>query len=541
MFKRAPARLAVISFAIAASVAIPAVVSAEPASDAAGTQFSPGMFRGSGATSGAWLVTFHDGVSDTDEANLVASKGATQVGDLGKINTQVIDLPAGREHQTLTALASDPRVASIEPDGTMQASVTPTDPRWPQAWGERLVGAPHAWSLTTGKSSTIIAVVDTGVDANQPDLRGRVMRGWDFQNNDASPKDDNGHGTAVAGVAAAGADDGVGIAGMCWSCRILPVKVLNAAGSGLHSNIAAGIVWATDHGADVINLSLAGPYPATVVENAVNYALKHGVVVVAAAGNEGSQHKFYPAAYAGVISVGATDGRDAMYNWSNRGSWVKLSAPGCAITGSTGPIRWTRWCGTSFATPVVAGIAALIRSLRPTLNGVQVEKLLLRSTVRVRGVTQGRINAARALSVAKQMGQPPTPTPTPRATPTPTPRSTPRPTPTPRATPTPTPRPTPTPTPNQSEQTWSSHVSKGGTWVGKTFGLSAGRSHFDLKWTSRADVWFRITDARDNQIFWGHGVDGDIRISRRLKSGYYTVRVGEWSDTWTPFTVTIGH
>ena len=136
-----------------------------------------------------------------------------------------------------------------------------------------------------------------------------MLRGWDFVNNDANPRDDNGHGTAVAGVAAAAANDGVGIAGMCWHCDILPVKVLNAAGSGARSNIAAGIVWATKHGADVINLSLAGPTHPTSSATQSSYADNHGVVVVAAAGNEGSTHKFYPAAYPGVISVGATDGR----------------------------------------------------------------------------------------------------------------------------------------------------------------------------------------------------------------------------------------
>ena len=115
--------------------------------------------------------------------------------------------------------------------------------------------------------------------------------------------DDNGHGTAVAGVAAAAVND-IGIAGICLRCVILPVKVLNKAGSGSYSNIAAGIIWAAKHGADVINLSLAGAYPSTVVGDAVQFARNHGVVVVAAAGNEGSRHKFYPAAFPGVISVG---------------------------------------------------------------------------------------------------------------------------------------------------------------------------------------------------------------------------------------------
>src|SRR5204863_8326451 len=133
----------------------------------------------------------------------VASSGATELGDLDEIRTHVLDVPAGREAHILQQLARDPRVASVERDGTAQATVIPQDPHWQQAWGPRLVRAPAAWSVSTGKATTVIAVVDTGVDRNQPDLRGRVLRGWDFQNDDANPMDDNGHGTAVAGVAAA--------------------------------------------------------------------------------------------------------------------------------------------------------------------------------------------------------------------------------------------------------------------------------------------------------------------------------------------------
>ncbi len=271
--------------AIAAMLGIPTVASAvsrytEPA--------------GAGAVSNSWLVTFRPDVNDYVASMAVDSSGAKEVGDLADINTQVLTLPAGQEQQVLERLAKDPRIVSIERDGTYQAAVIPTDPQWTHAWGPKLIHAPEAWNVTTGKSSTIIAIVDTGVDRTQPDLRGRVLNGWDFVGNDGNPRDDNGHGTAVAGVAAAAANNGVGIAGMCWHCEILPVKVLNANGSGFHSNIAAGIIWATKHGADVINLSLAGPSQANVIASAVAFARNHGVVVVAAAGNEGSSRHFYP-------------------------------------------------------------------------------------------------------------------------------------------------------------------------------------------------------------------------------------------------------
>ena len=502
------ARTIVLAAGIAATLAIPSVT-------AATAPYVNANFRGAGTATNSWLVTFRSGVNDFSAMSALSSTGATDVGDLADINTRVLSLPAGREQQTLAALARDPRVASIERDATDQAAVVPTDPQWQHAWGPKLVRAPQAWNMSTGKPSTIIAIVDTGVDRNQPDLRGRVLKGWDFVNNDNNPRDDNGHGTAVAGVAAAAANNGVGIAGLCWHCDILPVKVLNAAGSGAHSNIAAGIIWATKHGADVINMSLAGPSPSNVVAAAVAYARNHGVVVVAAAGNEGSSRHFYPAADPGVISVGATDGADHMYNWSNRGAWVKLAAPGCAYTGSTGPIRWTWWCGTSFAAPIVAGIAALMKSLEPGLSRAAIERTLLSSTVNVRGVADGRIDAALALRKAWNLG-------------------------TPSSTPSPTPKPTPSASSTSDPNTtyWRDALSGDTQSRTRTFHWS-GAVHLQLQWTSGADVYLKVTNSSGDVLLSAHDSNGQIDSARNVHDGDYTVQVGEWSDTWTSFRVTI--
>src|SRR5262245_13741514 len=193
--------------------------------------------QGSGQQRGSWLVTFKSDVAATDADGTLAAASATELGRLDELGTRVVKLPPGNPAAALRRLAADPRVASIEQDVTAEAAMIPNDPKWSKAWGPRLIRAPEAWNTTTGNSKVVIAVLDTGVDPRHPELRGRLVPGWDFQNNDSNPRDDNGHGTAVANVAAAGGNDGVGMAGICWRCRIMPVKVLNANGSGAHSNI----------------------------------------------------------------------------------------------------------------------------------------------------------------------------------------------------------------------------------------------------------------------------------------------------------------
>ena len=382
-----------LAVAVAVPLSLPKVVTADARVGTGPVQ------RGSGSAAGAWLVNLRPGVSDTAAARLVAAAGASELGRIDGLGVRVLHVPAVNSLRAIRALAADGAVLSVELDGTAQATVAPRDPGWDKQWGPKKVRAPEAWDFTTGARSSVIAIVDTGVDAGQPDLRGRVLAGRDFQNNDANARDDNGHGTAVAGVAAAAGNNGTGIAGMCWKCRILPVKVLNSNGSGSHSNIAAGIVWAADRGSDVINLSLATPTDAAVIADAVAYARRKGSVVVAAAGNEGSRRKFYPAAYPGVLSVAATNSADRLYSWSNKGSWIKLAAPGCAYTTRRGR-SWSWWCGTSFAAPVVAGTVALVKSLRPGMSRAGLKSAVLGTAAGLRAVTRGRLDAARALRAA---------------------------------------------------------------------------------------------------------------------------------------------
>lgn len=267
----------------------------------------------------------------------------------------------------------------------------PNDPAWPDQWAQKLIALPDVWSITTGDASIVIATIDTGVNPI-PDLAGALVPGWDFVDNDPEPQDTQGHGTQVASVIAARGNNGLGMAGHCWQCKIMPIRV-SAGGSVNPDRIAAGILWAVDHGARVIDISLTRPgSPHWAEEAAVRYALDRGVVLIASAGNNGNQVPQYPAAYPGVLAVGATDDRDALYFWSNWGPWVALTAPGCQLV-LTPALPDGTLCGTSFTPAAVAGVAGLILSRNPSLTRHQVASALAATARPVPGIAFGRINA----------------------------------------------------------------------------------------------------------------------------------------------------
>lgn len=255
-------------------------------------------------------------------------------------------------------------------------------------WALNRLDVEKVWRKSSGKG-VVVAVVDTGVQADHPDLKGRVLKGWDFVESDRSAGDRNGHGTHVAGVIAARANNKRGIAGVASSARILPVRVLNSAGSGSSVTVARGIVYAVRKGADVVNLSLAGDQPDAQIEAAVQYALDRGVVVVAAAGNRGcAGPTTYPAAYPGVIAVGAINRYGDVAPYSTCGPYVDVVAPGSAIRSTmirrpsiTLPCAYGKnYCmldGTSMASPQVAAAAAIIISrTKRRLSAASVQTLI---------------------------------------------------------------------------------------------------------------------------------------------------------------------
>jgi subtilisin family serine protease len=342
----------------------------------------------SGGQPARLVVGYRPGAADTVTA-AERSLGLTRLARVAQLGLDVLTGDAA----SLGPLRAEPSVRFAYLDTRVHALRVPNDPFWPGQWSPVKVHAVEAWDRGVGSAATTVAVLDTGVAPGTPDLRGRVLAGTDFVNGDDQADDDNGHGTAVAGIVAAAGDNGIGVAGYCWQCRVLPVKVLGADGTGFFSAVAQGIVWATDHGARIVNASLGGPTEDLAVSAAAQYASLHGVLVVAAAGNDSSATLSYPAALPNVLSVGASDQSDRLYSFSNRSA--ALAAPGENVT--TGLDGYEEFLGTSSAAPVVSGAAALLFAAAPGATSGQVVTALEQTAAPVDGVVFGRLDVAAAL------------------------------------------------------------------------------------------------------------------------------------------------
>ncbi len=306
--------------------------------------------------------------------------------------------------------------------------LVPDDPYYPQQWGQRVLDMPELWKYTTGDPNVVIAMVDTGVNYSIKDLEGQFVQGWDLVDDDAVSEDTSPgrHGTYVSTAMASRGNNGSEIAGYCWGCKIMPVRV--SRGDKVNSSaVAAGIRWAVDHGARIITVGFSSDIEEFEELAAVRYAREKNVLVVASSGNTGNTDFRYPAAYPEVLSAAATDDADRIYFWSTRGDWVQLAAPGCAmiIDPDVGP---GTQCGTSFTPAAVAGIAGLLLSLKPQLTDDELYDLLVRTAKPIPGVHAGRIDpvaAVKALGVPEPLpastapgGLAPT-QPSPGSTPTP--------------------------------------------------------------------------------------------------------------------------
>ncbi len=326
---------------------------------------------------GEIVVDFKDDTSD-DEIKAVADRlhiplrdNSPGVKDDGKID--VADVDPSQVDEIMARLAEDPRVEGVERAAIARVLWTPNDPKYGEQWHMTRAGGERAWEYACGQGVTV-AVVDTGIACYDQDgftkgtdLQGTTcVPGYNFVGKNEIAADDQSHGTHVAGTIAQTTNNGIGVAGLAHCAKLMPVKVLSAKGWGTMADVAEGIRWAADHGAQVINLSLGSSQKSSVVEKAVNHALKKGVVVVAAAGNSG-RSVGYPAGYPGVIAVSATDKNDNIAWFSSRGPEVAIGAPGVGVTqqticenGKNKCETWGVFNGTSMASPHVAGAAALL-------------------------------------------------------------------------------------------------------------------------------------------------------------------------------------
>lgn len=344
------------------------------------------------------LVGIRAGVSDAADA-LAAEFGARRLDSIHDLGVDVLAVPAKNARAAVAALRRSGQVRFAELDARARTAGTVNDPLNSYQWGFTKVQATQAWDTSTGSSAVTIAILDTGIDTSHPDLAAKVIGSVNFSGS-ATTLDIFGHGTHVAGIAAADTNNAIGVAGLGYNSRLLNVKVLGDDGTGSYSAIAKGITWAADNGARVINLSLGGTSSSSTLQNAVDYAWNKGAVVVAAAGNNASSAPFYPAYYSNVIAVAATNEWDQKTPYTDYGDWVDVGAPGSNIYSTLPGAVYGNRSGTSMASPLVAGLAGLVMAAITDTNGNGRVNDEARACVQggadnigLTGIGSGRINA----------------------------------------------------------------------------------------------------------------------------------------------------
>jgi subtilisin family serine protease len=358
---------------------------------------------------GRVLVKFRDGVGLDHARQIVAALGAREADELPGIGVMVLDLPEQADEAAFAhVLAARGDVEFAELDQILKpADITPNDP-WFANWEGHLrrIQAPTAWSTTVGSSNVVIAILDTGVDSNHEDLAANIVPGWNSYNNNSTTTDVSGHGTAVAGTAAAVSNNGVGVASVCWSCRLMPIRVSDLTGYATYSSIASGLTWAADHGARVANISYIVS-DSSAVTSAAQYFQGKGGVVTSSAGNYSTFSNSPDNPY--ILTVSATDYFDVIYSYSNTGKNIDVAAPGDSFSTQMGG-GYVSTGGTSYSAPIVAGVAALVISVNPQLSGDQVQNIVKQSADDLGApgwdpiYGAGRVNAARAVSMAANGG-----------------------------------------------------------------------------------------------------------------------------------------
>ncbi|PYN83538.1 MAG: hypothetical protein DMD96_02035, partial [Candidatus Rokuibacteriota bacterium] len=348
------------------------------------------------------LVKLAAGLSPEQQAEVIARNGGLEISSIPALRLHVIQVAPADLPQVLPRYQADPQVVHAEENKTRQSQAFPADPLYPNQWSLPKIGWDLVFGNVTPTGSAIVAVLDTGVDAQHPDLAGNVIPGTSILDGSSGTTDPSGHGTWVAGIAAAQTNTLEGIAGVAYAgVRIMPVTVLDANGLGQDSDVIAGVVWAADHGADVIVMAFSNPGFSQNLQDALDYAWSKNVVLVAATGNDALNTPTFPAGDRGVMGVAGTDPNDTLVPFSNHGQGVFIAAPATDIQTTEIGDAYSVINGTSAAAAIVAGAAAFMKAVDPTLtNGIIVGRLArMADPAGTQDQTgNGRINMARAMA-----------------------------------------------------------------------------------------------------------------------------------------------
>mgnify|MGYP005835454611 CR=1 FL=1 len=353
---------------------------------------------------GRLLVQPRPGLPEAELDKIIKPHGGKRIGRIEGIDVHVVALPAKASEKAIAALlAKNKHLKFAELDVIVSPAATANDTYYSKAWHLPKIGVPSAWDTSKG-DGVIIAILDTGLNTNHEDLLGRTVPGWNFYDNNADTTDVHGHGTAVAGAAVAGTNNGKGVAAIAGNAYVMPVRIADANAQATGSAIAQGLVWAADRGAKVANISYHGIPGNLTVQNAAKYMKNKGGLVVVAAGNTSAE--IVSPADDSMIFVSATDQNDVKTSWSSWGSYVDLAAPGVSIYTTDRGGGYQVASGTSLASPVVAGVVGLMWAANPTLGPIDIEKVLF-TTARDLGAAgfdsyygYGRVDAAAAVQAA---------------------------------------------------------------------------------------------------------------------------------------------
>ncbi len=364
------------------------------------------------------VVRFRDVPTEDEMKKIMAGIRGTSVHKLGYAH--VFTSSAMQAEEMMRYFAEQWNPVYVEPhylyltneedDIASNASgqIVPNDALYSEyQWNLPSIRTEQGWNMTKGSEEVIVAVLDTGVQLDHPDLAGRMTEGFNVVG-DGPPDDDVGHGTHVAGVISAGVNNREGVAGMSWYNKVMPVKVLDGSGTGTTYSVAEGLIWAVDHGAKVINMSLGNYASAEFLHDAIRYAYDHDVVLIAASGNDDTDRPGFPAAYPEVFAVAATSEDGQKASFSNYGDYIDVAAPGNNIPSTYPGNQYAALSGTSMASPHVAALAGLIRTMNPALSNEEVMALMRETATDIGDKGKdiyygyGQIDVARALQAAEQ-------------------------------------------------------------------------------------------------------------------------------------------